>query len=338
MIVNSYPEQYASAFKPVIFELRGMRLDKHLGATVDIMLEGESTPIGSKRFYNKAQFNINIAPYALSCINITPLKVAGLQQATKRVALMHIAASTGEVSEKRYIAAGVDTLPVGVLLSEWTQREIAAGEVDEFSFIPPAGEIWVEYEVKDAKGGKTHWRLEPFTATERVVTCGVKMDEIAQKALSLGGMESDKITAFKVTVYFGSSTAFEVRYKVQKEQQGARLAWVNRYGMVDCHTFPHITDKQIMVRRHSEANFGQEVRQSIDKAWMQMSLSSGLQPQRVVEWLAEVATSPQVWMWDNNTWAKCNITDSTIKILNANEPGEVALTIRPTTNINCQTL
>ena len=338
MNIKNYPEQYATVFAPVVFDISGIQLDKYLGVDINIMLKGSDTPVGTKRFNNTPRMSVNIAPYAKSCLSITPLRTGDLQQMPQRAVAMALSAN-GITSEYRYIAAGREVLPTKMLLSEWTQRTISMGEVDEFSFIPPSGEISVHVHSKDVAGKEQTVGLAPFIAEEGMVTCAVNTQVIAQYIAAVNSkIDTQNLVEIRYSVYFGAEEAFEVRYKVVKPTGGVRLAWVNRYGVIDCYTFPTTTQRQTIVKRQAERSNGEKVTMPLEKAWEQVTISSGLQPQKVASSLAEVLTSPKVWQWNEGKWSECIVTDSAQTTHRADEPCAISLTIRPAKNINTQTL
>ena len=337
MNIKNYPQQYASVFAPVTFDVSGIQLDKYLGVDIDIMLKGSATPVGTKRFYNTTKMSVNIAPYAESCLSVSPLRSGDLQQMSQRAVAMALSAN-GITSEYRFVAAGREVLPTEVLLSEWTQRTISMDEVDEFSFIPPAGDVWVEIRATDANGMQHTTRLAPFYAEEGVATCVVNPKTVAQIIATKSALDTENIEEIRYTVYYGADEAFEVLYKVVKPTGCVRLAWVNRYGVIDCYTFPTITERKTIVKRQVERSNGEKVTIPLDKAWEQMTISSGLQPKRVVASLAEILTSPKVWQWDEGRWSECIVTDSALTTHRADEPCAISLTVRPAKNIKTQTL
>ena len=339
MNIKNYPEQYASVFAPVTFDISGIQLDKYLGVDINIILKGSDTPVGTKRFNNTPRMSVNIAPYAKSCLSITPLRTGDLQQMPQRAVAMALSAN-GITSEYRFVAAGREVLPTEALLSEWTQRTISMGEVDEFSFIPPSGEIKLHVHSKDAAGEEQSIGFAPISAEEgMIVACVVNTREIAQYIASENSkIDTQNLVEISYSIYFGAEEAFEVRYKVVKPTGGVRLAWVNRYGVIDCYTFPTTTQRHTLVKRQAERTNGEKVVVPLDRAWEQVTISSGLQPQKVVASLAEVLTSPKVWQWDEGKWSECIITDSALTTHQADEPCAISLTVRPSKNIKTQTL
>ena len=248
--------------------------------------------------------------------------------------------ANGITSEYRYIAAGREVLPTEALLSEWTQRTISMGEVDEFSFIPPSGEIKLHVHSKDAAGEEQSIGFAPISAEEgMIVACVVNTREIAQYIASENStIDIENLVEISYSIYFGAEEAFEVRYKVVKPTGGVRLAWVNRYGVIDCYTFPTTTQRQTLVKRQAERTNGENVVVPLDRAWEQVTITSGLQPQKIVAQLAEIATSPKVWQWNEDRWSECIITDSALTTHQADEPCAISLTVRPSKNIKTQTL
>ena len=337
MNIKNYPEQYASVFAPVVFDISGIQLDKYLGVDINIMHKGSDTPVGTKRFNNTPRMSVNIASYAESCLAITPLRTGNLQQMPQRAVAMALSAN-GITSEYRFVAAGREVLPTEVLLSEWTQRTISMGEVDEFSFIPPSGDVWVEIHCEDAAGKQYATRLAPFSAEEGVVSCVVNTRELASIITTESALDTENLAKIRYSVYYGADEVFAVSYKVVKPTGGVRLAWVNRYGMIDCYTFPTTTERQTIVKRQAERANGEKVVIPLDKAWEQVTISSGLQPQKVVASLAEVLTSPKVWQWDGAGWSECIVTNSALTTHRADEPCAISITIRPAKNIKTQTL
>ena len=339
MIIRSYPENFASALEPVVYTMDAVRLDAWLGANLDIMQHGQSTPVGTKRFYKGSKLSINIAPYALACLNILPYMSGNqLIQATGRTAKMYLT-TDGELSEVRHIAAGRMTLPVGVLLSDRALRCIAPGEFDEFSFIAPEGDVWAEFSVSDAKGLRYSWRMPPFVSDGGMVVCPVDMRVIARMVADEVGLAVGDINKVKVVIYFGSDAAFEVNYVVEAvTAQGVRLAWISRYGTVECYTFPICTERKLATKRLGETQSGDGVTFPLVEAWQEQTISSGLLPSTTVQCLSDIVVASKVWQWKDGSWGECNIMDSSVVTHNVNEPSVVRLTVRDSKNVKTKTL
>jgi hypothetical protein len=337
MNIKNYPAQYASAFSPVVFDISNVQGDKSQGVDINILLKGKTTPVGVKHFFNTTTMSVNIAPYAQSYLSISPQRTGDLQLMPQRAVAMALSAN-GITSEYRFVAAGREALPSEVVLSEWTKRTISMGEVDEFSFIPPSEEIWVEIHSEDIVGRHHATRLAPFFAEEGVVTCTVNTQELARIIEQESKVDTENLAFIRYSVYYGAELAFEVHYKVVKPTGGVRLAWINRYGMIDCYTFPTITEEQTIVKRQAERSNGEKMVFPIDRAWEQTTISSGLQPQLIITTLANIVASPKVWQWKDDKWSECIVTDSALTTHRADEPCVINLTIRPSKNINTQSL
>ncbi len=336
MTVTTYPADYSSAFGDAIFVVRGVSADADKGAQVQILSASSTTPLGTKYFFNTSLIRVNVASYARAYLKIEPPTIAGLQTLPKRAVALRVGAD-GTYSASRYVALGADTLSQGVLLSDVAQRRLSPGEVDEITFIPPSGDVWIHITATDSKRKSYTWRTLPCVASGGMVSYVADFDSMALQAQSEGGLVPEEIVKFKAEVLFGALTAFTMNYEVVPNPQGVRLAWVNRYGAVDCYTFPVESKNRIRVQRHTE-NTARGSAITEGNAWWEQTLSAGLCNRNEAECLAAIATAPNVWRWSGGKWEPCIVLSTDVTTHNCDEPCAVNITLRGTDNLNTQTL
>jgi hypothetical protein len=297
-------------------------------AIADIIIGDNIEAVGQKLYYNRMEFDVNVAPYVEPQLEVVPLKIRGLGKAPKRTVKVSVRVD-GERSPKVIMAAGAQGLDQGVLLSASNRRTIALGQYDEIAFIPTSPEVWVSITVVDKQGRMYAWRESPYLVDgDGVLVYGVDASQIMADAKEQVGVEAESIVRFDVTILFGMTEAFTVRYDVKRTTQGVRLSWINRYGAIDSYTFPTINSANIVCDR--------EGRVTLQSAWREIALSSEIMPRKQVEWLAEVVTSPRVWMVEGGGLQECEVLSKKIEVDNVEVPCAVKIVVKPTKEIFAQ--
>jgi hypothetical protein len=145
-------------------------------------------------------------------------------------------------------------------------------------------------------------------------------DEIA--VITAGGME--------VTVVEGGSAGIEAipgrRYILDVVSKGGRrLAWVNRYGAIDYHTFPvagEVRSTGGRTRIYSPGGY----RTVATEAYRSETLLSEPCDAATAEWLAEIFSSPAVWTVDGSTCERVEVAGGEVACSPA-RPSVVSVTL-----------
>jgi hypothetical protein len=313
MRITRSPEAYQSMFRPACFTIEDMSQAPD-GVDIEISAVGRVEPLGAKRLYPaaaRATATVNVAPYARRVFDPAPMcgSAAGIYPAAGR----HVACfvSGGEVASPAVVLCG------GSHDAEWNSLlsaapeavKIAPGEKDEMSVI---SEDWIFPVVTFSREGVTYTDTSMGRCSaEGVVTAVVDADAVAERFRSLTGGATSELAEFTVRLkldqYGFSGRKIERRYTLDRTPRaGRRLAWVNRYGVVDYHTFPACEEfRSTGGRTVVETTAGP--RTVATRARQSLRLISEPCGAVEAEWLSEIFSSPAVWMIDGADFEKVEV-------------------------------
>ncbi|MDR2912059.1 MAG: hypothetical protein LBV38_01975 [Alistipes sp.] len=349
MTITTSPPNYASAFCPACFALAGIPSG---GVDIEILSPSRPEPLGVKRLYampiepyNSLLFNdiiideslstasLNIAPYARRLLTPTPLcgLGAGLHIGAGRTATCYISAPAGFRSESVMLCAGTEDAPPNTLLSAAPPTvRIALGEFDE---LPVTSQDTVSAVVDFSHGGTTYTDLSIGRRNAPgILSAVVDTDAISRSFSALTGVPPEELTEFTVRLQLSESgftdRTLQRRYIVDHNTQtGRRLAWVNRFGAVDYHTFP-TADELRSGGSHATIETSSGPRTVSTASRQSARLLSGPCDVLTAEWLSEIFSSPAVWTVDGSQFEQVEVAPGETTI-SPTKPTTIAITLFP---------
>lgn len=332
MTIESYPVPYQSAFRPAPFVLGGVAAPS--GIDVSVLPASGGMPLGVKRFYGTGEIAVNAAPYVRGLLSPKPLcgEAMGMISDQRRFAGCRVSAP-GITSAVVYLTAGTENAPVGTILSAAPETlRIRPGEKDEISLIT-AGSA-VKPLVLFAHGGTDH-TVDMLAANtgSGMHTFVVDAEAVADRFAAMTGAGPRDLTGFTVMLRVsmpGGDLYLTRRYEVCANRcDGCRLAWVNRFGAVDYYTFPVVAERVLS---------GSRERIRTAEGWRAVSTAAGgwttlvseYEPAETLGWLAEVFSSPSVWMVAGNSATAVDVADASAGF-DPLKPGTLVVKVRPMT-------
>jgi hypothetical protein len=331
MNFESYPIAYQSAFRPALFVLADVEAPN--GLDVEVLPAASSNVLGVKRIYGTGQFAVNASPYISSLLAPEPLcsESMGLVFGPRRYAGCRVKAA-GNTSPVAYLTAGIDNAPVGSILSAApTTLTIRPCEKDEISVITGGGSVTPT--ITFFHNGSEYTDdifLSDFGAG--VLTFVVDQAAVAQKFSSRTGLDGQDMREFTVvlrlTLQGGQYAYVRRKYIVDTTpHRGHRLAWINRYGAIDYYTFPDTTLRTLSGGRGRIISAtGWSAISTETEDWT--LLTSDYEQGSTLEWLAEILSSPRVWIIERDVATEIDVADGAVSF-DPTLPGNLTVRVRP---------
>jgi hypothetical protein len=330
MNIKSYPVAYQSAFRPALFVLDEVDAPHGLDVSVLSALGGEA--LGVKRIYGQGEFAVNIAPYARALLSPQPLcnRSIGLSADHERLAGCRVS-TDGLTSDVVYLTAGTCDAPVGSILSAAPDTLIIrTGEKDEISVTTGGGSVKPIISTTH-NGTEYSSEIFPIVTSSGMLTFVVDETVIAGQFAAITGLGENDMKEFTVIlrlVMSGDEVSLRRHYIVDRTpHRGKRLAWVNRYGAVDYYTFPDTASRTLSGGRGrilSAAGWNAATTET--EKWI--TLTSDYEQDPTLEWLAEILSSPRVWMIEGSVATKVDVADGAVS-LDPTRPGNITVKVRP---------
>lgn len=359
----TFPKAYSSAFRDACFVLGGVRAP--LGVDIEIRATGQSEALGVKRIYASGAASVNVTPYLRGLFSVVPLcgRGSGATSAVGRVVSCYLSATGFSSAAVNFCCGTEDATLNSVLSAAPAMLKIAPGEIDELSIV--TGGAIAQPLVTFSHGG-VEYRDETFGALigSEMATFVIDVDAIAERFASLTGAAAHEMTGFTAGIRSGdlfsdilpeipkagSTPAEEAaigeapaedalsgiamqgsyvsrRYLVERGAKGRRLAWVNRYGAVDYHTFPVEAESRITGSR-TRIDTPDGYRTVATAAERSLTLLSEPCDDATADWLAEIFSSPAVWLVQGSDFEKVEVSAGQA-ICSPLKPTTVSVTVSP---------
>lgn len=323
------PIRYGSAFRPACFALEGINAPG--GVDIEIRTVAGDQLLGVKRIYSSSGASVNVAPYVRRLLDPAPMcgSAPGVHIGTSRAASCFIA-SAGFRSDAVMLCAGTEDASANTLLSAAPRTvKIAPGEKDEIGVI--SGDRVVA-EVTFRRGDASRTEILGQRNATGMLAVVVDADSVCRAySLVTGGSVGEPVD-FKVRLKL-EQAGFEERV-IEREyildrgvRTGRRLAWVNRYGAVDYHTFPvceEFRSEGGRTRVETPAGY----RTVATAAGRSLKLLSEPCGALTAEWLSELFSSPAVWMVDGSRFEKAEVAAGEV-VCSPLQPTVVSVTVSP---------
>ena len=319
MIEIITPSNLSPFDRPAVFRFTGQAADA--GAAIDALLEDADTGavLAARRIRldGSAAAEFDAAPVLRRAMMLQPAGGAtGLAGAAD--AMFRVRMTAGGVQSERVTL--ICTAPARNALTLMSQmpgkRHIRYGESDVLTFYAMS-DFSVRIEVRTGTTASSH-RYD-WTGDAGLVALRLRTSDFDSAAESIG-------------VYVNNALMAE--YEVEPAAgEALRIAWRNGSGIIEHYTFA-------LVARSTAAAERRSVRLTdgvctVAAQWHeQLQLASQYEPAAVVDALAGIAVSPQVWAVDGQTGAYVSVGVVTGEVVTRRqgEPSNVGLTVRPSQN------
>ena len=294
MKITQTPAPYASAYKNAPVRISA---DENELVELDIYDGAKTGIIGRRRFTGAISHDANIANYARNLLSVSPLRSARCTFANPpgRTAELTVTAGESEVSVR--LAAGVRTLFGWEKLSASPDtRRIAPGESDEIPLLPDGSPLEARATLR-GDGEKT-LPIASQEATDALTVFCLRTDDLASRIDLTENELVRKYDTLEISVGTGQEEILTQAYRLVPARSGTvRLCWWNTYGQIDYYTMQAIAAEGFETEKE-RIRTAEGFRTTGSRRVRKMILVSDFEPKETMEWLAEIVSSPKVWIAD----------------------------------------
>lgn len=336
MNITKEPAQYQAAFGDVLYHISDAEPEQRVEVT--IMDDNGSQVIGRKRLCGESEYEVNVANYLQQQLEVVPLKVEQTQisDCSSRNVHSQIIVDGDIFSSRRTLTAGAIDTRVGEFMTDAPDmRPLATDEFEELSVCLPASGVETRVTMFHKSGAYTMEIIDSTSGYE-VAVLELSMNDL-DKYLHAGyGYALSDCSHIELEAYLGGEDKALVRtYRVvSPNSDGVRICWLNRRGGIDYYTFAAETSRELTVAKdkiYSQRGYhvvgiqSQSVRR----------LVSQYEPQRVMEWIGEIACSPKVWIYEEGKHRQADVITCSVQT-RASHLMQLTLDVRHAENINYQ--
>jgi hypothetical protein len=302
------------------------------GIDIEISSPGRLEPLGVKRIYASGAAVVNVAPYARRLLDPKPMcdSPAGIFVGPGRAASCYIY-SPGLSTEAVMLCGGTEHAPMNTMLSEAPPEvKIAPGERDE---IPVISQDRVVPELHFTHNGVSYTD-HPFGQRNAsgILAAVIDLDTVWRSFTARTRADAGLLERFTVRLRLEqqgfTERIVERHYVIDRSgRRGRRLAWVNRYGAIDYHTFPVVDEFRSggsRTRMETPAGY----RTMATTASRSVRLLSGPCDPMTAEWLSEIFSSPAVWTVDGAEYEKVEVSRGEV-VCSPLRPSTVSVVLSP---------
>ena len=268
-------------FAPLGGELRyAVGHDTPATITIRIADAAHGALLGAKRFAAVEQAAFDAAPCLRPALRFQPATgPTGIRPAAGRTVTALVEASAGDEAEasaeiRTFLPAAAEVEAPALLTAMPRVRLIAPGEADELTLLTDSAQ-----QVTVIARSKESTTAESYSA--------------AGAGLHLFRLDTNDFPEAE-TLTVDAGACGTVRYEFAERPDGAvRLAWRSRAGSIEHYTFPVETTATVEAAKRRA--YGPEGHVAAATAERRRTLRSAYERREVLEALAEIIVSPEVW-------------------------------------------
>lgn len=289
--------------------------------TVSGNTQQDGSRIGSKRFYNTPTGTLNIAPMVRKNIRFVPSSgMTGFCNSESRSASVQLAVGTTYSEVRTFVAAHDSVKPSRILTTMPSHRIIAYGESDEITCCIPG--------------------QHTVTVTSDITAEALTYNAIGGEELTLFRLNTrsflPSVGTITVRIATAGQTVAEIGYTVvPKCDEGCRIAWRSRAGSIEHYTFPVVKSVVQKIRKEQVLTDDAGYEDISIRDERTTTLASAFEPAAVIEALAEIAASPQVWKIDGDKYEEVDILTREQTIGRHGSLGCIEISLRPRQETRC---
>ena len=174
--------------------------------------------------------------------------------------------------------------------------------------------------------------------------------DITAEALTYNAIGGEELTLFRlntrsflpsvgtitVRIATAGQTVAEIGYTVvPKCDEGCRIAWRSRAGSIEHYTFPVVKSVVQKIRKEQVLTDDAGYEDISIRNERTTTLASAFEPAAVIEALAEIAASPQVWKIDGDKYEEVDILIREQTIGRHGSLGCIEISLRPRQETRC---
>lgn len=334
MQITESPVRYAPAYRDAIFKISAA-VDEIVN--LDIYDHTGSNVIGKKRVSGATSHEINVANYAKRQLDIVPADSSVCAFVSPGNRVVDLTLKSGNVVGTARLTAGLETYAAQTLLSKAPAvKNISPGERDELSFITPGGQLTARLMFSGVKKDYA-FAVASAQVAEGLVSFCLDMKDMVAKLLEAGGGDVEDYHTMEVEINCAEEAVIRQSYRIVPAVSGSvRMCWWNYYGQVDYYTMRSAVQKTIGVsKQRIYASDGYKtIGSAVEASW---KLVSEYETEGAMEWLAEMAAAPRVWIAQDGVLKAVDVLTSRV-MTRGEQLAKLILEIRPPQEISFQHL
>lgn len=311
MQIQETPEPFSPAFGEILYTLSLEESEK--GEEISIFNSAVTEKIGVKKATDAPLFTLNVGDYVRSQVDIEPFgrQPCGIVEASGRMWKSCIAYR--DWAAECLHTAGVAALEPNEPMSDAPRRSLAAGEQDEIAWVADTGTVFARALFSTEENETVEMRLdEREVAQPEIVALILNADDLDLRLRERGKKWGD-FRAFSVEIHTALGRVARFDYRIRAANgSGRRLAWWNRYGGVDFHTFEAVRREEAVVERNLPVSSRSR------RAW---TLATAASTREQGRWLAALAAAPRVWAVEGDRFIPVEVADSKVSVFDPKELG-----------------
>lgn len=297
MKLSSLPLDFAPAYGESSFCFEELSADQP--TEVAFWLGGEESQLlGIKRYVGAETIAASPANLLRRAFNPQPLMVNGCAFVYPEERNKQLVVKWGDNFEHSstpitYVASKYHLAPETLAHTGSLERVIANNEYDEVAFVAPA-QTQMSMKLSFSVGSTLSLNLNSGSKAGLWVLC-----------LNFGWIfgrlpDHNKLETMTLEIKLAGECIGVVNYRVAQKNNGAlRLAWLTPYGTINYHTFPVVMERRTAAEREA-IDFQVQPRLVGVNGAQEIRLRSGTLPAQQMQQLAELVSSPAVWIVDDS--------------------------------------
>ena len=279
---------------------------------VDIIDATTEEVIAMQKLRSVVSAEVNVAPYLKQFTEYVPSSDStGFKEAPTRACAIRV---SNEISEPLVVSTNNSAVVTpSAVTSLPLSRYITPEEIDELLLLVEENDTLVA-NIRTDSGDSLE--LEYTTTTGAVI-------------LSIASMDFDTMysRSIDVDVECNGEHLVSLHYSLIAAHKGScRLAWISESGAIERYTFPIMAKKEyksdkLQIEGHDNRRI---VRSTFES---ELSLASRYEPQALIESLAQIISSPRVWIEQANNLKEVIVTTSAIDSNIFGEPSYIRLVV-----------
>lgn len=287
------PEDFSPAFQEILYTVALEEGKK--GAEVSIFNSPVTEKIGIKQVGESLEFTLNVADYVRSQIRLEPVsfRESGIIHTPERAYNSCIAYDTWACRVPHI--AGKVAVTTNRLLSGRLNRTLGEDEQDEVSWIAEEGPVSARA-IFQGKNGSLEIYLGRREVKEREMVTLILNGSHLGKLLAQQERKWADFSTMSVLIHHDFQPVGELSCRLDDPNEGkTRLCWWNRYGGIDYHTFES-PPETVMIRAKEAISAGNGTVVLPSKSHKKIKAATAYTTEKQAEELAELLSSPQVWL------------------------------------------
>ncbi len=290
------PAGFVSAFNTQFCVLAGCDPAQYI--PVEVFRQGAAQPSGSKRVHGQQGYQVDVAAYLPAMLDPAPEGSTGMVEKQKAATRVYVKAGVA-VSQPFVACASREELSAMEILSGGPAvRVLRPGERDEMAVA--------------ARGVSLSGRIVFPSGGDKELGCVEVAGGIAALAVSYGDFDGSE-RASLVVECGGLPIAVREYMMGDKNPDGVRLAWLNRFGAIDAYTFNMVSQST-----STEGFLKKQL----------TTVASAIEPLAVRVWLGEILSAPRVWAWDGVRYNPVVVSSGAVAV-KGDRPCRVEVTFSP---------